>query len=176
MTARSYRLVVVEDLKVRNMMASAAGTVEEPGVNVKANAGLNRAMLDVAPGTVRRMLEYKVKRHGGKLVAVNPAYTSQTCSCCGRHPKDAPETAHLPHGRVSRERFVCPLCSFASDADLNAARNILARGKLAINDNVDDLVVTAGGSPVEACGALGTGRAMKQEPKKRQPSGLPKAA
>ncbi|WP_372399759.1 transposase [Azospirillum sp. HJ39] len=174
--ARSYRLVVVEDLKVRNMTASAAGTVDQPGVNVSAKAGLNRAMLDVAPGTVRRMLEYKVKRHGGKLVAVDPRYTSQTCSCCGRHPKDAPETAHLPHGRVSRDRFVCPLCSFACDADVNAARNILARGKLAINDNVDDLVVTAGGSPVAACGALGIGRAMRQESKKRQPSGLPKAA
>ena len=71
---------------------------------------------------------------------------------------------------------MCPLCSFTCDADVNAARNILARGKLAINDNVDDLVVTAGGSPVAACGALGTGRAMKQESKKRQPNGLPKAA
>jgi len=87
-----------------------------------------------------------MKRHGGRLVAVDPRYTSQTCSCCGRHPKDSPETAHLPHGRVSRDRFVCPLCSFACDADLNAARNILARGKLATNDNIDDLVVTAGGS------------------------------
>ena len=91
-------------------------------------------------------------------------------------PSD-PETCIIPKpGRVSRDRFVCPLCSFACDADVNAASNILARGKLAINDNVDDLVVTAGGSPVAACGALGTGRAMKQESKKRQPSGLPKAA
>lgn len=174
--ARSYRLVVVEDLKVKNMTASAAGTVEQPSRNVHAKAGLNRSILDIAPGTMRRMLEYKVKRHGGKLVAVDPRYTSQTCSRCGLHPHDHPDTAHLPHGRVSRDQFVCPLCGFACDADVNAARNILARGKLAVNDNTDDVVVTAGGSPVAARGALGSSRAKRREAKNCLPSGLPEVA
>jgi putative transposase len=173
--ARSYRLVAIEDLKVRNMTASARGTVEQPGRNVKAKAGLNRAVLDIAPGTVRRMLEYKVKRHGGRLVAVDPRHTSQTCSRCSRHPSDALDTAHLPHGRVSRDLFVCPFCGFQCDADVNAARNILAKGRLAVNDNIDDNV-SAGGSPVPACGALGNGRAVRQEPKNLEPSGLPSAA
>ena len=34
--------MVFEDLKTRNMMASAAGTVEEPGTNVAQKRGLSR--------------------------------------------------------------------------------------------------------------------------------------
>jgi len=53
--AKNHGRVVVEDLRVRSMTASAKGTLEAPGVNVKAKAGLNRAMLNVAFGeTLRR--------------------------------------------------------------------------------------------------------------------------
>ena len=57
--AKNHGVIVVEDLKVRNMTASAAGTSEQPGRNVSAKSGLNRSMLDVAPSQIRLMLEYK---------------------------------------------------------------------------------------------------------------------
>ncbi|MFX5776784.1 transposase, partial [Acinetobacter baumannii] len=44
--ARHYSLIVIEDLKVRNMTASAAGTIKEPGRNVRQKAGLNRVILE----------------------------------------------------------------------------------------------------------------------------------
>jgi Probable transposase len=44
--SKSLAIVCVEDLKVRNMPASAAGTVAQPGTNVRAKAGLNKAILD----------------------------------------------------------------------------------------------------------------------------------
>jgi hypothetical protein len=44
--SKSLASVCVEDLKVRNMPASAAGTVAQPGTNVRAKAGLNKAILD----------------------------------------------------------------------------------------------------------------------------------
>jgi putative transposase len=47
--ARRFALIAVEDLSVGNMTASARGTAEEPGSNVRQKAGLNRALLDVAP-------------------------------------------------------------------------------------------------------------------------------
>ena len=76
---RKASTVVVEDLNTRGMTASAKGTVDEPGTNVKAKAGLNREILATGWGSLCSMLEYKAK----KVIAVNPAYTSQTCSACG---------------------------------------------------------------------------------------------
>ena len=107
--------IVVEDLKVKNMMASAKGTIENPGKNVRQKAGLNRAMLDTAFGEIRRTLEYKC----GRAIEVNPAYTSQTCSHCGHAEKE---------NRKTQARFLCVSCGFASNADTNAAMNIRRLG------------------------------------------------
>ena len=107
--------MIVEDLKVKNMTASAKGTIENPGKNVKQKAGLNRAMLDTALGELRRGLEYKC----GRLIEVNPAYTSQTCSECGHTDKE---------NRKTQARFLCVSCGFASNADTNAAMNIRRLG------------------------------------------------
>ena len=107
--------IVVEDLKVKNMTASARGTIKNPGKNVKQKAGLNRAMLDTAFGEIRRNLEYKC----GRVIEVNPAYTSQTCSRCGHAAKE---------NRKTQPRFLCVNCGFASNADTNAAINIRRLG------------------------------------------------
>lgn len=42
---RGHALIAIEDLAVKSMTASAAGTVEAPGKNVRAKAGLNRTIL-----------------------------------------------------------------------------------------------------------------------------------
>ena len=107
--------IAVEDLKVKNMTASARGTIENPGKNVKQKAGLNRVMLDTALGEIRRNLEYKC----GRLIEVNPAYTSQRCHKCGHTDKE---------NRKTQARFQCVSCGFASNADTNAAMNIRRLG------------------------------------------------
>ena len=38
-------LVVLEDLKTKQMTRSAKGALQTPGINVKAKSGLNRAIL-----------------------------------------------------------------------------------------------------------------------------------
>jgi len=53
--------VALEDLRIQNMSASAAGTADAPGKNVRAKAGLNRGILDAAWGEFRRQLSYKVQ-------------------------------------------------------------------------------------------------------------------
>lgn len=118
--AKNHGTVVVEALKVRSMTASARGTVEKPGRNVRQKAGLNRSILDQGWGMFRSMLRYKLADRGGKLIEVPAAYTSQTCSECG---------VIDPRSRVSQERFVCTGCGHAMNADHNAALNILHRGR-----------------------------------------------
>jgi len=44
--SKNHALVCVEDLQVRNMSKSAAGTKEQPGKMVRQKSGLNRSILD----------------------------------------------------------------------------------------------------------------------------------
>lgn len=147
--AKSHGIVVIEDLKVRNMTASAKGTVEEPGTNVRQKAGLNRSLLDVAPGMFRTLLEYKLRWRGGRLIAVDPRNTSRTCPVCGHCS---------PNNRPSRDEFRCERCGHQADADANAAGNILARGLEMLATNQ-----TARGRRVAACGDLRVSVSTKQE-------------
>ena len=121
--AKNHGWVAVEQLRVKGMTKSAKGTREEPGRNVKAKAGLNRAILDNAPYERQRQLAYKAPRFGSELRLVRPAFTSQTCSACGlRDPESRPGCGRL---------FACTTCGHVERADLNAARNIhnLAAGQ-----------------------------------------------
>jgi putative transposase len=43
---KSHAKVYVERLQIRNMSASARGTIEDPGRNVKVKSGLNKSILD----------------------------------------------------------------------------------------------------------------------------------
>ena len=116
---KSHAIIFVEDVNVQGMARSAAGTVENPGRNVKAKSGLNREILDQAWGAFLRLLEYKLERRGGRLVRIPHAYSSRECSECG-HISVA--------NRPSREVFHCEACSHTEHADVNAAKVILKRG------------------------------------------------
>jgi putative transposase len=101
------------------MTTSARGSVEAPGTNVAAKAGLNRAILDNAPGERRRQLAYKCGDFGSELVVVPAAGTSQTCSACGYRDAD---------NRPGCGRdFACTACGRQAHADANAARVIFDR-------------------------------------------------
>lgn len=119
--ARTYQFVVTEALPLRNMTASAAGTVEEPGKNVAQKSGLNREMLRLAPGQFNTYLEYKCRREGGELIRVNPAYSSCECSECHFVSKE---------NRKNQAVFKCmnPGCRHTENADYNAAKVLRYRG------------------------------------------------
>ena len=80
---KKHAVVVLEDLRVSNMSRSAKGNIEEPGRNVAAKSGLNKAILDQGWHGFRLMLEYKQAWRGGDVVAVDPWNTSRTCPECG---------------------------------------------------------------------------------------------
>jgi putative transposase len=115
--AKSHGLIKLEKLQVQNMTRSAKGTVESPSTNVRAKSGLNRSILDQGWGMFAAMLSYKLPMRGGELGYVDPPYTSQGCAECG---------CIDPRSRVSQELFVCVHCGHTDNADVNAARNILA--------------------------------------------------
>lgn len=121
--AKNHGVVKVEKLQVRNMTASAAGTVENPGTNVRQKSGLNRSILDQGWSMFATMLRYKLAERGGELQEVDPAYTSQTCSCCGTIDKAS---------RKDQATFECTACGHSDNADVNAAKNILQARTLAV--------------------------------------------
>ena len=137
--SQNHAMVCIEDLQVRNMSKSAAGTSEQPGRNVRAKSGLNKSILDQGWFEFRRQLDYKLAWNGGILIAVPPQNTSRTCPCCGHVSAE---------NRKTQAKFLCVNCGFEGNADLVGAINILARGHR-----------------VAACGETAqSGRSTKQEP------------
>ena len=116
--ARRFGVAVLEDLNTRAMTASARGTVEEPGRNVRQKAGLNRAILAAGWHRFATLLAYKMEERGGQVVTVPARFTSQTCAACG--VVDA-------RSRESQARFTCIACGHGGHADTNAAINIERR-------------------------------------------------
>jgi putative transposase len=111
--------VVVEDLKIKNMTSKTKGTVEKPSKNASAKRGLNRVITQQSWGLFFELLEYKLQERGGQLIKVDPRYTSQACNECGHISKE---------NRKSQDKFVCTSCGHSANADINASKNILARG------------------------------------------------
>jgi putative transposase len=57
-------------------------------------------------------VEYKAEAAGLRVVYVDPAYSSQTCSVCGCL------------GRRVKHRFSCPHCGLLAHSDCNSSRNL----------------------------------------------------
>lgn len=142
--AKNHGAIVMEKLNVQGMTRSARGTVESPGVNVAQKAGLNRAILDAGWGRFALMLRYKVETEGGRVIEVPATHSSQTCGACG--VVDAAS-------RREQDVFLCIACGHFDNADLNAARVLLARGLHAL----------AVETTVTGCGGLAMGRPAKQQ-------------
>lgn len=117
--ASAHARVIVEDLGVKAMSASARGTADRPGRRVRQKAGLNRSILDQGWAEFRRQLEYKLAYKGGELLAVPAAYTSQSCPACGHVSEN---------NRQTQAVFACVACGHMCNADWVAAVNILERG------------------------------------------------
>lgn len=129
--ARAHDVIRIEDLRIGNMTRSARGTIEKPGTNVRAKAGLNREILARGWGLFARRLEDKAP---GRVERVNPANTSRRCAACSHVAKE---------NRESQAVFVCVSCGHRDNADTNAAINI------------------RGGTRRQCAGRLGVGRASE---------------
>ena len=110
---KNFDLIVVENLKVKNMTKRAKLK------NVKAKSGLNKSILDTSFYQFLSFVEYKAMHNGKVFTKIEPQYTSKTCSKCGT----------IKENLTLKDRvFTCDNCGYVEHRDINASKNILYRG------------------------------------------------
>jgi putative transposase len=125
---KTYRRIGIEDLNVRGMAQ---------------NRHLARSIMDGGFHEFRRQLEYKAQFYGAIIVVADKWFpSSKTCSCCGSVKTEL---------ALSQRLFHCFECSFESERDWNAARN---------------LERLAASSAVSACGEERSGAVRKSRVKR----------
>jgi putative transposase len=101
---RAYDMIYHEDLRVANMVR---------------NHHLAKSINDAGWGAFLTILTFKAESAGKRVIAVDPAFTSQMCSGCG--------------GIVSKGLSIrwhrCPECGTSLHRDHNAAKNIERLGQ-----------------------------------------------
>jgi len=116
------KIIVLEDLRTKNMTAKPKAKQDESGKWVKngaaAKAGLNKSILDKGWHQLETFLKYKTYRAGKVWFKVPAHHTSQECAACSH--------TH-PDNRQSQERFCCVSCGHTDHADHNAAEVIKKR-------------------------------------------------
>ncbi|MEW6749166.1 MAG: transposase [Candidatus Micrarchaeota archaeon] len=100
MLVESYSFIALENLNVAGL----------------ARGFLAKHVLDCSWAEFLSMLAYKAEEAGCEVVLVDPANTSQECSCCGLVQKKS----------LANRWHSCP-CGASMHRDLNAAMNILKR-------------------------------------------------
>ncbi|CAN7775421.1 transposase [Variovorax sp. LjRoot290] len=153
--AAEHPVIVIEDLHIAVMSASARGNATQPGSKVRQKAGLNRSILDQAWGEFGRQLDFKTAAAGGAVVKVAPAYTSRTCRICAHEAAE---------NRKTQSIFACVACGHVEHADVHASKNILAAGHAA----------WASLTKPDACGGVvrraASARTKRAAPAKQEPS------
>lgn len=122
----AHQVIVFEDLQLANLVKHAKPKQdEETGAylpnGAAAKSGLTKSILDNGLGTFVQMVMSKAEEAGRQVYTVDPRYTSQVCSGCGKRgaKKDLSERVHT-----------CIHCGLVLDRDTNAAKNILWAWKM----------------------------------------------
>lgn len=109
--AQQHQVVVVETLNASGMRAKGGAY----------KRGLNRALADAALAEIRRMLGYKTRWYGTRLVEAARYYpSSKTCSACG---------GRKPNLTLVERTYMCEHCGVMIDRDRNAAINLARLGE-----------------------------------------------
>jgi len=123
--SKTKSVIVLENLNVKEMLG---------------NKRLSRQISDVGWREFRRMLDYKTKWYGSRLILAPQFYpSSKICSECGMPIKELP---------LATREWQCAECHSIHDRDVNAAKNLL---KLS----------TESSSGIDACGDTSGGASKK---------------
>ena len=125
-----YGTICAEDLSTDKMLVSASRKNRDS----KDGGAKSVNIADAAWSQFLACLAYKAASAGRVFKQVNPAYATQTCSCCGARKK-MPQNVRT---------YRCPACGLKMNRDVNAAKNILRTG-----------LCSLGGSAVPALEAAG---------------------
>lgn len=106
---------LVKWVQANAVLVFEALTVPQPTRGRVRGKAVRRRLSAWQRQLIRQAAECKAQEVGVVVAEVNPAYTSQTCSRCGRR------------GIRQRHRFTCPSCGLEDHADVNAAVNVRNR-------------------------------------------------
>jgi putative transposase len=113
---------------VKRFCAVFVGNVSASGL---AKTKMSKSVLDAGWSTLRTMLQYKCADAGRWFEEVNESYTTQDCSACLFSENGVIQPVRGgPKGLKGLEirEWTCSVCGKHHDRDVNAAKNILARG------------------------------------------------
>ena len=100
---RDNQVIVLEDLKVKNMVK---------------NHKLAKAISEASWGMFRRLIEYKAEWYGRQIIIAPSNYaSSQLCSDCGNQSSQTKD--------LSCRTYICPECGLEIVRDYNASLNLL---------------------------------------------------
>jgi putative transposase len=120
---RLYDTISVEAIQPANLSRRPESKPDGNGGYAHNGAsrkvGLNKSLQDAGWRQLRSILACKAACAGKRVEAVNPAYTTQDCSGCGKRISKS----------LSVRTHVCTTCGLNLDRDENAAKNIVWRGQ-----------------------------------------------
>ena len=110
----NYGIIVIGKLSTRG-----SGNKVKPTRKGKLPRKANRQLLALSHYRFREFLAHKCVEFGVRLVVQDESYTSMTCSECNTRNRQL----------GCSKNFVCPdkLCGYATDRDVNGAKNILRK-------------------------------------------------
>lgn len=91
-----------------------------------AKTNMAKSVLDAGWSMLRTQLQYKGDSAGVWVREVNESYSTQECSCC--HARTGPKG----QAGLAVRQWTCSVCQSEHARDTNAAKNILARGLVAL--------------------------------------------
>ena len=107
---------------IENFDYIVVGNVNAAGL---AKTSMAKSVFDVGWSSFRTQLAYKAAKHGAWFEEVNESFTTQVCSDCGALPDSRPKGI----ADLGVREWTCSDCGVAHNRDLNAAKNILRRGR-----------------------------------------------
>ena len=110
-------------------------------------------------GDLEQKLDYKARLNGGRVITVNPRYTSQRCPVCGTVCK---------HSRnKSKHVYKCRHCGYTSNDDRVAAMNLYQLGLEYLTGNKHPSIQSPAGKPA-GVGCSQSPRGAKQRLSRRK--------
>ncbi len=111
--------------KLSTRLVTEYGAIFVGNVNAAglAKTRMAKSVLDAGWSTFRTMLQYKCDSAGVWFEEVDEAFSTQTCSCCKQR------TGPKGVAGLGIRGWQCSACGTVHDRDVNAAKNILARGR-----------------------------------------------